>query len=98
MQRLPGLLELQRGNVRGTIFGLGGEVFAAGGGVYLQHCPSGQGITSCGDSFENFRRSAGLGLRYITPIGRIALECGFKLDRRSDESVGDVHFSIATIF
>lgn len=80
------------------IFGLGGEVFADGGGVYLEHCPSGQGISNCAINFENFRRSAGLGLRYITPVGPITLEYGFKLDRRSDESIGEVHFSIGTIF
>jgi outer membrane protein insertion porin family len=80
------------------IFGFGGEVFADGGAVYLEHCPSGQGISSCAINFENFRRSAGLGLRYITPVGPITLEYGFKLDRRSDESLGEVHFSIGTIF
>jgi outer membrane protein insertion porin family len=80
------------------IFGLGGEVFADGGTVYLQDCPSGQGINNCAVNFENFRRSAGLGLRYITPVGPITLEYGFKLDQRSGESLGEVHFSIGTIF
>ncbi|HVO23412.1 MAG TPA: outer membrane protein assembly factor BamA [Candidatus Margulisiibacteriota bacterium] len=80
------------------IFGLGGEVFADGGGAYVEHCPSGQGITGCAINFENFRRSAGLGLRYVTPVGPITLEYGFKLDRRSGESVGEVHFSIGNIF
>jgi outer membrane protein insertion porin family len=80
------------------IFGLGGEVFADGGGAYVEHCPSGQGISGCAINFENFRRSAGLGLRYVTPVGPITLEYGFKLDRRSDESVGAVAFSIGTIF
>ena len=80
------------------IFGFGGEVFADGGGAYVEHCPSGQGISNCAINFENFRRSAGLGLRYLTPVGPITLEYGFKLDRRSGESVGEVHFSIGTIF
>jgi outer membrane protein insertion porin family len=80
------------------IFGLGGEVFVDGGGAYVEHCPSGQGIRGCAISIENFRRSAGLGLRYVTPVGPITLEYGFKLDRRSDESVGAVAFSIGTIF
>jgi outer membrane protein insertion porin family len=47
---------------------------------------------------HDFRRSAGTGLRYITPAGAISLEYGFKLDRRAGESVGQLHFSIGTIF
>jgi len=80
------------------IYGLGGVVFVDGGGVYLQHCPSGVGLTNCAHSLENFRRSTGPGLRYITPVGAISLEYGFKLDRRSNESIGEVHFSIGNIF
>jgi len=70
-------------------FGLGGAVFTDGGGVYLQE----RAI-----SIHDFRRSAGLGLRYITPVGPLSLDYGFKLDRRQGESVGEVHFSIGTIF
>jgi outer membrane protein insertion porin family len=71
------------------VFGFGGVVFVDGGGVYLQDRAL---------SLRDFRRSSGLGLRYITPIGAISLEYGFKLDRRADESVGEVHFSIGNIF
>jgi outer membrane protein insertion porin family len=71
------------------VFGLGGVVFVDGGGVYLQDRPI---------SIDNFRRSAGLGLRYITPVGSVSLEYGFKLDRRATESVGEVYFSIGNIF
>jgi outer membrane protein insertion porin family len=70
-------------------FGLGGAVFVDGGGVYLQD----RAI-----SIDDFRRSAGLGLRYITPVGPLSLEYGFKLDRRPGESVGEIHFSIGNIF
>jgi outer membrane protein insertion porin family len=80
------------------VYGLGGVVFVDGGGNYLQHCPSGVGLTNCAHSLENFRRSTGPGLRYITPVGAISLEYGFKLDRRTGESVGEVHFSIGNIF
>src|SRR5262249_9197273 len=72
------------------IFGMGGEVFADGGTVYVENCPSGRGINNCAINFENFRRSAGPGLRYVTPIGPITLEYGFKLDRRTGESLGEV--------
>jgi outer membrane protein insertion porin family len=80
------------------VYGLGGVVFVDGGGAYLQHCPSGVGLTNCAHSLENFRRSTGPGLRYITPVGAISLEYGFKLDRRTGESIGEVHFSIGNIF
>jgi outer membrane protein insertion porin family len=68
---------------------LGGVVFVDGGGNYL---------TAQSISMHDFRRSAGTGLRYITPAGAISLEYGFKLDRRAGESVGQLHFSIGTIF
>ena len=68
---------------------LGGVGFVDGGGNYL---------TAQSISIDDFRRSAGLGLRYVTPAGAISLEYGFKLDRRADESVGQFHFSIGSIF
>ena len=42
------------------------------------------------------RWNAGLGLRVATPIGPIALDYGFNLDRRTDlnEPFGSLHFSI----
>jgi outer membrane protein assembly factor BamA len=80
------------------VFRMGGVGFVDGGGLYLQKCPSGQGLQNCAINLENFRRSAGLGVRYVTPVGPISLEYGFKLDRRIDESIGEVHFSIGTIF
>jgi outer membrane protein assembly complex protein YaeT len=71
------------------LYGFGGVVFADGGGVYFQD----RAI-----SLNDFRRSSGLGLRYVTPVGALSLEYGFKLDRRSGESLGQVHFSIGNIF
>ncbi len=71
------------------VFGFSGVTFADGGGLYLQNGPI---------SVHDFRRSAGLGLRYATPVGPISLEYGFKLDRRSGESIGAVHFTIGAIF
>lgn len=71
------------------LYGFGGVGFVDGGGVYLQDLSI---------SIHNFRRSAGLGLRYMTPVGPLSLDYGFKLDRRTGESVGEVHFSVGTIF
>jgi outer membrane protein insertion porin family len=71
------------------LYGFGGAVFVDSGGVYLQD----RAI-----SIHDFRRSTGLGLRYMTPIGPLGLDYGFKLDRRSGESLGQIHFSVGTIF
>jgi outer membrane protein insertion porin family len=82
------------------LYGFGGVVFADGGGVYLENRTGATASCSgCGSiSIHDFRRSSGLGLRYITPVGPISLDYGFKLDRRADESVGEVHFSVGTTF
>lgn len=55
------------------------------------------------DTFEEsdaqeFRSTAGLGLRYITPIGPIGFLYGFKLDREEGESAGRFHFSMGYTF
>jgi outer membrane protein insertion porin family len=42
--------------------------------------------------------SAGLGLRYTTPVGPLRLDYGFKLDREPGESKGEFHFSIGHAF
>ena len=44
------------------------------------------------------RNSAGLGLRYITPVGPLRAEYGFKLDRRPGESRGRFHFTFGYVF
>jgi outer membrane protein insertion porin family len=76
--------------VRFPLFlGLGGAVFWDGGGLYLH---------ARAVSMHDFRQGVGPGLRYQTPIGAISLDYGFKIRRRSDESIGEVHFSIGNIF
>ena len=47
---------------------------------------------------DEFRSSAGLGLRYITPIGPIGILYGHKLDREKGESSGQIHFSVGYTF
>jgi outer membrane protein insertion porin family len=53
-----------------------------------------------GDPENDFdlRESAGLGLRYLTPIGPVSLDYGWKLDRREAESSSEWHFSIGAVF
>lgn len=47
---------------------------------------------------EGFRSSAGLGLRYLTPIGPIGFIGGLKINPRQGESSGKVHFTIGHTF
>jgi outer membrane protein insertion porin family len=46
--------------------------------------------------FGELRRSAGVGIRLLTPIGPVRLDYGFKLDRRPGESVGELGFLLGT--
>lgn len=60
-------------------------------------------IGSLTDSFgainwNTVRRSVGLGIRYVTPVGPIRLDYGFKLDRQTGESRGRVHITFGYVF
>ncbi len=46
----------------------------------------------------DLRYTAGLGVRYMTPVGPLRVDYGHKLDREEGESVGEVHFSIGYAF
>ena len=46
----------------------------------------------------NTRKSAGLGIRYNTPVGPLRLDYGFKIGRRPGESVGRLHFTFGYVF
>ncbi|WP_456341839.1 outer membrane protein assembly factor BamA [Thermovibrio sp.] len=46
----------------------------------------------------DMRKSAGLGLRVLTPMGPIRLDIGWKLDRRSGESSSQWHFGMGSYF
>lgn len=48
--------------------------------------------------WNNTRKSAGVGLRYLTPVGPLRAEYGFKLDRKPGESVGHFHFTFGYVF
>jgi outer membrane protein insertion porin family len=72
------------------------------GGNFLTQCDAAceqaHGVFNNNFNWTNFRKGAGPGLRYMTPVGPISLDYGFKIDRRADESVGEVHFSISGTF
>jgi outer membrane protein insertion porin family len=70
-------------------YGFNVALFADAGSVWLSDVP--------GAGFD-LRESAGLGLRYVTPIGPIALDYGWKLDRREGESASEWHFTIGAVF
>jgi outer membrane protein insertion porin family len=46
----------------------------------------------------DLRFTAGIGLRYSTPVGPIRIDYGHKLDKLPDESAGELHFSIGHAF
>lgn len=50
-----------------------------------------------GQDFD-LREGAGLGLRYVTPVGPISLDYGWKLDRRPGESSSEWHFTVGAVF
>jgi len=70
-------------------YGFNVALFVDAGSVWLH------GIPNAG---FDLRKSAGLGLRYVTPIGPIALDNGWKLDRRDGESESEWHFTIGAVF
>ena len=46
----------------------------------------------------DLRTAAGVGIRFETPIGPLRVEYGWKLDRRPDESSGELIFAIGSVF
>jgi outer membrane protein insertion porin family len=44
------------------------------------------------------RETAGLGIRYITPVGPISIDYGWKLNPRPGESAGVASLSIGAVF
>jgi outer membrane protein insertion porin family len=59
------------------------------GNVYLRH-----------ESFDlaNLRSSTGFGFQYISPIGPIGFDVGYPLDRKPNEDVYRIHFSVGSAF
>jgi len=56
----------------------------------------GGGVFEDAEAFDTagLREGAGFGVRWSTPIGEIAGDMGFKLDRRADEKINVFHFSV----
>ena len=47
---------------------------------------------------NQFRFSAGAGIRYVTPIGPVGILYGWKLSPLPDEDIGAFHFSLGYTF
>jgi len=70
-------------------YGFVAAAFLDAGSVWLRGNPAGR---------FDLRESAGLGLRYVTPIGPVSFDYAWKLDRRAGESGSDWHFTIGAVF
>jgi outer membrane protein insertion porin family len=44
------------------------------------------------------RTGVGAGVRFVTPLGPLALDYGFKLDRKPGDSPGAIHFNVGSLF
>jgi outer membrane protein insertion porin family len=44
------------------------------------------------------RKGIGVGIRFFSPLGPLRLDYGYNLDRKGDEKVGYVHFSVGAPF
>lgn len=69
--------------------GVSGVVFYDAGNVFAED----QNYT-----FSDIRTSVGAGVRWYSPLGPIRVEYGYILNPRPDDPVGNVEFSIGTVF
>ncbi len=49
-------------------------------------------------SLSGLRNAIGLGIRLMTPFGPLKVDMGFKLDKKKDEDMSKVSFSVGTMF
>jgi outer membrane protein assembly factor BamA len=93
----------------GTLYPTGGNALILGGAEvrydltrafqFASFLDLGNVYPESGDvTLGDLRRSAGLGLRYRTPIGPIRLDWGYVLDRRPGESASKFHLTIGHAF
>jgi len=70
-------------------YGVIAAFFLDAGSVWLEGDPA--------NRFD-LRGSVGTGLRYLTPVGPVGIDYGWKLDRREGESGSEWHFTIGAVF
>jgi outer membrane protein assembly factor BamA len=71
-----------------TVEGGGVVIFTDAGNVWVD-----QAIR-----LDDLRASYGAGFRYHTPVGPLRIDYGQKINRKSGESPGELHFSIGQAF
>lgn len=87
----------------------GGNAFVSGSFEVRTDIKKGLGIvafTDCGNvwrksesiTLPDLKYTAGLGLRYNTPVGPFRLDYGHKLSREGGESRNEIHFSLGHAF
>lgn len=67
---------------------IGGVVFYDGGAVFINS----KNVSIA----DPYRDSAGFGFRYNTPFGALALDVGFKLDKKENEGTHSFHLAIGS--
>jgi outer membrane protein insertion porin family len=96
-------------NADGTITGYGGNGLLIGNIEWRIPVVGDLGVSlflDSGNVWADYRRmklsqlrtGAGIGLHYLTPIGPLRLEYGWKLDRKESESAGEASFSVGYPF
>lgn len=55
-------------------------------------------VTASDIKNPGLKYTAGLGLRYVTPVGPLRVDYGVKLNKERDESQSEIHFSIGHAF
>jgi len=68
----------------------GGTIFWDAGQVWLRDQDT--------ISISDLRQAAGFGFRYLTPVGPITFDIGYKIDRKKDETPSEWHFTIGNVF
>lgn len=81
------VMGLIKSEIRFPLWGnIGGTVFYDGGYVKISGLNFG----------DNFRDAVGFGFRYITPVGPLNAEVGFKLDKKPTEDAARFHLSFGS--
>lgn len=86
----------------------GGNVFLMGNMEMRTSLSKGIGMVAfidCGNVWlktkevnMSLKYTAGIGVRYSTPVGPLRVDYGYKLNREQGDSIGEIHFSIGHAF
>lgn len=74
------------------------RIMAAGGSGFVLFTDAGNVWVERQIDLRDLRASYGAGFRYHTPVGPLRIDYGQKINRRSGESPGELHFNIGHAF